>query len=378
MGSGLGVGAGPGVGPGGVLHLAGPILGERVEPEAWVVDGRITLQRPPGAAAQVAGYVVPGLVDAHCHIGLADAGATDLAAAEAHAVADRDTGVLLIREPGNVMDTHWTEPRADLPRIIRAGRHIARLGRYLRGFAVDVADPGGLPAEMARQARAGDGWVKIVADWIDRSMGADAVVAPLWPAEVLRDGIAAAHEAGARVMAHAFSHAAITPLLDAGVDSIEHGTGMDADHIAEAAARGIPVTPTLLQVENFAAFAAAAGGKYPAYAAQMQEMYDRREAQIRAFWEAGIQLLPGSDAGGAIEHGRLPEELALWQRAGIPSAETVAFASWRARAFLGRPSLEESAPADLVVYRDDPRVDVAVLWQPAAVMLAGKLIAARA
>ncbi|BDZ61470.1 hypothetical protein GCM10025873_12610 [Demequina sediminis] len=114
-----------------------------------------------------------------------------------------------------------------------------------------------LPAVMAEEARAGDGWVKIIADWIDRDAGD---LTPLWPAGVLAEGIAAAHEAGARVTAHTFATESIDALLDAGIDCIEHGTGMTADHMAEAAARGIPVVPTLLQVANFEGYAAQGRG----------------------------------------------------------------------------------------------------------------------
>lgn len=358
-----------------MIHLTGPILGEEERREAWVVDGEITYERPVRpVTSSLEGFVVPGLVDAHAHIGLSHDGPTSLAAAEEHAIADRNSGVLLIREPGNLMDTAWAETRPDLPKILRSGRHIARAMRYQRGYAVDV-DPLELPAEMARQAAAGNGWVKIVADWIDRSKGSDAVIEPLWPSEVLRDGIAAAHEAGARVMAHSFSHAAIDPLIEAGVDSIEHGTGMDTDQMAEAARRGIPVTPTMLQIENFAEFAAQAGNKYPVYSEQVMGMYQRRFAQLNDFFAAGIQLLPGTDAGGTIPHGLLPRELALWQEAGIAPSEIIAMASWRARRFLGAPSLEEGAPADLVVYATDPRTDTATLARPRAVVLRGLAVA---
>lgn len=355
-----------------VLHLPGPVLGPAGPGPAWVEDGRITYAPPSGIVTRtVEGWVLPGLVDVHCHIGLGADGGVDRATAETQALADRATGVLLVRDAGVPVDTRWIDARADLPRIIRAGRHIARSRRYLRNFAVELDDVAQLPQEMARQARAGDGWVKIVADWIDRSLGADAVITPLWPADVLADGVAAAHEAGARVTAHAFSHAAIGPLLDAGIDDIEHGTGMDADHIAEAARRGIPVTPTLLNVDNFSEYAAAGAPKYPAYADQMLAMHRRGEEQVRAFHEAGVQLLPGSDAGGVLDHGLIPAELARWVDAGVDAAAVVALGSWKAREFLGVEAPAEGARADLVLYPADPRADIAVLARPSAVLLGG-------
>lgn len=358
-----------------VLHLSGPVLGPHGPREVWVVDGRITYAEPSVPASEtLPGWVLPGLVDVHCHIGLGEGGGVDRETAEAQALTDRATGVLLVRDAGVPVDTRWIDDRADLPRIIRAGRHIARPKRYLRNFAVELDDERDLPAEMARQARAGDGWVKIVADWIDRSAGVDSVLTPLWSAEALADGVAAAHENGARVTAHTFSHAAIGPLLDAGIDCIEHGTGMDTDHIAEAARRGIPVTPTLLNVDNFTAYAEAGAPKYPAYAAQMLAMHERREDQLRAFVDAGVQLLPGSDAGGVLDHGLIPAELARWVEAGVPAEKVIAFGTWEAREFLRAGTLAEGDSADLVIYPADPRGDIGVLARPDAVVLRGQIV----
>lgn len=368
----------------GALELTGPVLTPGgLRGPAWVVDGVITYERPLLPATQVLdGVVLPGLVDVHCHIGLGAAGAVDRATAVAQGQADLAAGVLLVRDAGSPADTSWVHARGDMPQLIRSGRHIARPKRYLRGYAVELDDVRLLPEEVARQARAGDGWVKLVADWIDREVGD---LTPLWPTDVLRDAVAAAHDNGARVTAHAFSHEAIDPLLEAGIDSIEHGTGMDADQIAEAAARGIPITPTMIQVDNFAAFAAAGGAKFPAYAARMERMYAHRDAQLAAFVDAGVQLLPGSDAGGTLPHGLMPGELARWVAGGVDPALAVEFATWRARDFLRRGPLadavgkisvlEEDDPADLVVYESDPRARIAALRQPRAVLRAGQLSA---
>ena len=361
------------------LHLTGTVVvGDGAElDEVWVVDGRLTLDPPAGPARTVEGWVLPGLVDVHCHIGLGPGGAVTVEEAEVQARTDRDAGTLLVRDAGSPLDTRWVQDRPDLPRLIRAGRHLARPRRYLRHFGRELADVAELPRAMAEEAASGDGWVKIVADWIDRSEGADSDLRPLWPADVLAEGVAAAHEAGARVTAHTFSREAVDDLLDAGVDGIEHGTGMTADHIAEAARRRIPVTPTLLQVGSFAAIADQAGAKYPVYAARMRAMHERRYAQVRAFHEAGVPLLMGSDAGGTIAHGTLPAEVAEVVRAGVPTEDAVAAASWRAREVLGVPGVSDGAPADVVVYAEDPREDVAALTRPTAVVLGGEVVRTR-
>lgn len=361
----------------GVLHLRGTVVldDDREVGECWVVDGRLTLARPAAPVdAVLEGWVLPGLVDVHCHVGLGPGGAVDVATSTAQAVADRDAGTLLIRDAGSPADTRWVHGRADLPDLIRAGHHLARPKRYLRHFARELDDVRDLPGVVAEEAAYGDGWVKVIADWIDRSEGEGADLRPLWPDDLLAEAVGRAHARGARVTAHTFAREAIPGLLAAGVDCLEHGTGLDAAQIDEVARRGIAVTPTMLQVANFEAIAAQAV-RYPVYAAHMRRMFARRYEHVREMYDAGVRLLVGTDAGGTIAHGMLPAEVAEMVRAGVPAADAVAAASWRTRAYLGRPGIEEAAPADVVVYAADPREDVAVLAHPSAVVLRGAIVA---
>ncbi|GIG28021.1 amidohydrolase family protein [Cellulomonas marina] len=359
-----------------VLHVRGRVLldDERVLDELWVVDGRVTTTRParePDAVLE--GWALPGLVDVHCHIGLGADGAVDRATACAQAEADRDAGVLLVRDAGSPADTAWVHDEEDLPRLLRAGRHLARPKRYLRHYARELDDVADLPAAAAEEARRGDGWVKLVADWIDRDLGAAGDLRPLWPRDVLAEAVAAAHAAGARVTAHTFATEALDDLLDAGIDCLEHATGADARQMDRIAAAGVPVTATLLQVAQFEAIAAQAT-RYPVYAARMRAMHGRRHQHVRDLHEAGVRVLVGTDAGGTIGHGRIVEEMAEMVAAGLPAADVVASASWRTRAWLGVPGLEEGDPADLVVVPADPRHGVEVLAAPSAVVLRGRRV----
>ena len=76
----------------------------------------------------------------------------DESASEKQALTDRDAGTLLLRDAGSPSDTRWIDDREDLPRIIRAGRHIARTKRYLRNYAHEI-EPGDLAAYVRREAR---------------------------------------------------------------------------------------------------------------------------------------------------------------------------------------------------------------------------------
>src|SRR2546421_8969900 len=350
------------------LHVRGVVLPDGEEHDLWIVNGRIRTERVPGAETVVdGGYLVPGLVDAHCHIGLA---ADDLGAAETQALTDRDAGTLLIRDCGSPMDTRPLQERLDLPRIVRAGRHVARPRRYLKDIGVEVEDPELLPAVVAEQAANGDGWVKLIGDWIDRDLGD---LAPLWPDDVLTEAIKVAHEAGARVTAHVFGEDALPGLIAAGIDCLEHGTGLSAELITELAGRGTALVPTLINIELFPEIAKGAG-KYPTYAAHMLSLHAGGRDMIGAAIEAGVPVYVGTDAGGGIDHGRIVDEIHALHRAGMSREHALGAASWTARGWLGWSGIEEGSAADLLAFDHDPRSDLDTLRTPKRIILRGRVI----
>jgi imidazolonepropionase-like amidohydrolase len=354
------------------LRFAGPVLPDGEVRDVYVVGGRITYERPVGASTVAEGWIVPGLVDAHCHIGLGEDGAISDSQAEAEAILDRDAGALLIRDCGSPLDTAWMQQRGDLPRLIRAGRHIARTRRYLRNFA-DEVEPEGLAAAVAREAQRGDGWVKLVGDWISREAGD---LAPSFSAEAFSQAIAVAHQHGARVTAHCFGHDVLPGLLEAGIDCIEHGTGLTEDLIATMATRGVALVPTVMQLDKFPGYASAGRAKFPRYAATMTDLHARRRATIMAAYEAGVALYAGTDGGGVARHGNLAGEVIAMAELGIRARDALGAASWRARSWLGwNAGLAEGDPADFVVYSTDPLADLQVLRAPARVVLRGNVVA---
>jgi imidazolonepropionase-like amidohydrolase len=355
------------------LHLSGVVLPEGEHRDVWVRDGRFTFEPVAGAeTVSRGGWLLPGLVDAHCHVGIASGGGhvEDLAAAREQALTERAAGVLALRDCGSPVDTRELDEQLDLPRILRAGRHISAPRRYIPGLAVEV-EPADLAAEVRTQARRGDGWVKLVGDWIDRGLGD---LGPEWPREALDAAIAAAHEEGARVTAHTFGTAALPDLVAAGIDCIEHGTGLTEELIGEMATRGTAVVPTLVNVENFPGFAAAGEEKFPAYASTMRRLYANSGAVVRAAFDAGVPVFAGTDAGGGIAHGVIADEVRALHAAGLPAEAAVAAASWSARAWLGLPCIEEGAPADVVVYETDPRADLDTLQRPQRMVLRGRVV----
>lgn len=361
-----------------VLHLRGPLLlgPEQEVSEAWAVDGRIRHERPELSAGaevtEVEGFVVPGLADLHCHIGIGDGGGgISLEEARAQARTDLATGVTLVRDAGSIIDTAPLQSEPGMPRIIRAGRHIARTRRYLIGYAHEV-DPEDLAATVAAEAERGDGWVKLVGDWIDREHGD---LTPTWSAADFRAAADAAHAHGARITTHTFDEATLPLALDAGFDCLEHATGLSDETIARAASAGVPVVTTLVNVGEFEQYASQGERKFPAYAAHMRRLRAARYERTRNAHDAGVPLLVGTDAGGVLGHGIIHDELDELAAAGLDPLAILQAASWGPRAFLGVPGLEDGAPADLVVVAEDPRRDHRALRDPRRVIVGGAIVA---
>ena len=349
------------------LHVTGQDAATGAAVDLWL-SGGIFVPGPIADAVELRGWTLPGFVDAHCHIGYSEAGAVTLEQAEEQARTNLTAGVLAIRDCGSPIDTRPLTDRDDLPILVRAGRHIARPKRYIRDLGVDLDDPADLPAEVRRQIAYGGGWIKLVGDWIDRDTGE---LAPLWPDAVLREAIELAHDAGCRVTAHVFGENALPGLLAGGIDCIEHGTGLTDETIGIMADRGVHLVPTMINIANFPMFADAAT-RFPAYAGHMRELYRRSDSTFGAAAEAGVSLHAGTDAGGYIQHGRIVDEIVELSRI-LPARRALDAATHAARQWLGLGAQDLGDSADLMVFADDPALDLQMLRRPVAIIRAGTI-----
>ncbi len=355
------------------LHVRAVALPAEVERDLYVVGDRLTFEPTAGAETVVrSGWALPGLVDAHCHIGLLPSGAADsLPVAKELAMVNRAAGTLTIRDAGSPLPYAGLDDDPDMPRLLRAGQHIAPPKRYIPHLCVDATGPE-LPAAVAAQARAGNGWVKLVGDWIDRDAGD---LGANYDRESLTAAVKAAHDVGARITAHTFSEAALPDLLAAGLDCVEHGTGLSADQLDAMAAAGTALVPTMINIETFGDIADKAQAKFPAYADHMRRLMHGFPAVVAAAYEAGVSIFAGTDAGGGIDHGLIAQEIRRLHAAGMSTVDALAAGSWRAREWLGLPGLVEGGLADLVVYDTDPRLDLGVLAAPSRIILRGRIVA---
>ncbi len=353
------------------LKFRGPVLPDGEPRDLYVVDGVVTYEKPSSAELVSEGWIVPGLVDAHCHVGLDENGAVPEDVQEQQAITDRDAGALLLRDCGSAADTSWIHGRDDLPRLVRAGRHIARTRRYIRNYAHEI-EPDDLSEYVAQEARRGDGWVKLVGDWIEREAGD---LTPSWPRAALDEAMRTAHEHGARVTAHVFGEHALPDLIGAGIDCIEHGTGLSTDLIDLMVQNGVALVPTVKQLDNFPKYAEAGRERFPSYAVHMLALHQRRREVIGAAYEAGVAIYAGTDAGGVLPHGLIGEEVLELATYGLTPEDALGAASWRARSWLGRDdNLAEGTTADFVVFDRNPLEDLSVLLEPKRVVLRGTVV----
>lgn len=350
------------------VRFSGTVLPDGERRDVYVVDGSVTYEPVPDATLVARdAWMVPGLVDAHCHVGLTVHGGATEEEIEQQAIADRDAGALTLRDCGVPVDTRWVDHRHDLPQIIRHGRHIARPKRHTRDIGAEV-EPDELVATVEHEIAHGDGWVKLVGDWIDRDLGD---IAPLWPFAELEAAIARAHELGARVTAHVFGEDALPDLIAAGIDCIEHGSGMSPEVIGVMAERHIALVPTLINIARFPEIAEK-GHRFPKYADHMRSLHRTVYERVREAYEAGVPIYSGTDAGSEVVHGRIADEVLALRGAGLSAYDALGSASWRARDWLGVPDgLTEGSAANFVVYGADPFVDLTALRHPSYVVLRG-------
>jgi imidazolonepropionase-like amidohydrolase len=325
----------------------------------WIDEAGRAHDRPLADAEGLpGGYVLPGLVDAHAHpaIGAGADGpvALDVAAARGNLIAWAQSGITLVRDagsPGGLSLDLGHQPA--MPALQVAGRFLAPAGRYfpeLLGSPVEEAE---LVACALGEISRGATWVKVIADFPNLAAGT-AQAEPTYQLDMIARLTAAAHDAGARVAAHT-TMAGAGPLVAAGIDSVEHGTGLDEETVREMARRGTAWTPTL------GATLAGRDSAPPVRRRQLANLEERLAYLLPLAVALGVPVLAGTDVVGSI-----PAEVGLLARSGLEPSQALAAASVWPRQFLGAP-----ATADIVTYRHDPREDPDQLANPAAVVAGG-------
>ena len=225
-----------------------------------------------------------------------------------------------------------------------------------------------LPEAAAEEARASGSWAKVIGDTPIPGPG----LTRTFSAAALVEAAARVHAVGGRIAIHCAVPDVIHDAIEAGFDSLEHGSFLRLDQVQDVAARGIAWVPTCSIDGMIRGIARDAG--WPEHDVRaIDQALDRQPEVLREAARAGVTVLAGTDAGMG-PHGLIRHEVELMLAAGLDAQTALGAASWTARAWLGLPGIEEGAPADLVAFREDPRDDPRTLADPALILLEGQLI----
>jgi imidazolonepropionase-like amidohydrolase len=188
---------------------------------------------------------------------------------------------------------------------------------------------------------------------------------PQLTVEEMRAGVEEAHKAGRKVAAHAYSIEAIGNALDAGVDSIEHGSFMDRDTAGRMRESGTYLVPTMSVYRAMSEGGPELGA--PEYIRRKtDEVLEASREAFRLALEAGVPVAAGTDCGApGHPHGTLPEELMLMVESGASPIQALRFGTSAAADLLGLGdevgSLEPGKRADLLAVDGDPTSEILAL-----------------
>ena len=368
-----------------------------IEDGAVVVeDGRIASVGParglpPNTVDLGDATLMPGLVDAHVHL-VWDA------SAEPHEVVEREShaltvlrcaknaglhlraGVTTVRDVGSADGLAVEIGRAvelgilSGPRVVAAGRAIAMTGGHGWFLGREADGPDAVRRAAREEIKAGASCIKLMA-----SGGvyghAEEPGSPQLTVEEMRPAVEEAHKAGRKAAAHAYSVEAINNALEAGVDSVEHGSFLDRETVGRMREQGTYLVPTM---SVYAAMAEKGPGLgSPEYITRKTaEVLEAGGEAFRLALEAGVPVAAGTDCGApGHPHGTLPEELRLMVEAGATPQQALRFGTSAAAELLGLGdevgALEPGKRADLLAVAGDPTLDILALGEVRLVLRDG-------
>jgi imidazolonepropionase-like amidohydrolase len=197
--------------------------------------------------------------------------------------------------------------------------------------------------------------------------------------------VEAAHDKGKLVRAHVVTKAAIMLCINAGVDIIDHGSGID-DEVAELAAkRNVFFLPSLYMA-SIAPHYYAPRGDSMAAEDRIAAWFDSAARKLARAQAIGVKFVVGDDFGSAITpHGDNGKELAVYvRRLGLDPLDVLGWATSNGAEMMRKGhefgTIEKGKLADLLVVDGDPVADIDLLGDPAnlaVVMQGGRFITNR-
>lgn len=352
-----------------------------------------TVRTPYGAEEVDLGdaTLLPGLVDCHTHL-CWGAEAVPHHWVEAHSSARlalrmaaqaRRTlaaGVTTIRDLGATgglsIDIGEAIAAGDLdgPLVVAAGQAIAMTGGHAAQIAVEVDGCDAVTAAVRAQLKRGAGCIKVMA-----SGGVygkrEHIDEPQLSVAEMTAAVTVAEHARLKVAAHAYTDVPINRALDAGVDSIEHGSFLNHATARRMADAGVYLVPTMTAYEVMTRQADAVHAP-PHIRRKTAQVREASRAATALALRLQVPLAAGSDSGGSGNtHGTFPEEARLLVECGADPAEAIRICSSAGAQLCGietdTGSLEPGKRADLLAVDGDLGNNISYLSRTRLVVKAG-------
>ncbi|HZX71423.1 MAG TPA: amidohydrolase family protein [Rhodanobacter sp.] len=272
------------------------------------------------------------------------------------------------------------------PHIFSAGQFIGTTGGHAdptNGFRWDLqGDPGprdgiiNSPADAWKAVRQhykdGADLVKIMPSGgvLDESSSSEN---PQMTLEEIKAVVAAAHDYGFTVAAHAHGAEAIRRAVLGGVDSIEHGTFMDAQDMKLMKEHGTWYVPTII-AGQFVMEKAKEGWYPPQVARKAEQVGPVIMATAGKAYKAGVKIAFGTDAG-VYPHGDNAKEFQYMVQAGMPPMFVLQAATTHAAELLHKSDqfgrIAVGRGADVIAVPGNPLDDITVMQHVSFVMKDG-------
>lgn len=351
-------------------------------------------------------FVMPGFIDSHVHLTFESSPTSRLDAVTKSTVDQAFDGVVFAKRTVRAGFTTVVDLGADPqainalrdatatgkvvgPRIIAAGGVAAHGGHGdIHGYRQEIIDLFRAPTlcsgadDCARAVRLavqqGADVIKTASTGGVMSNTAAGLGQQMSDAELVAI-VETAHRLGRKVAAHAHGTDGVNAALRAGVDSVEHGTYLDAESIRLFKAKGSYLVPTLLAGDTVARQAETADWMPAAVRAKARTVGPLMVDALRRAHEGGVRIAFGTDSA-VSKHGENAREFALMVKAGLTPLETIKSATVWAATHAGLESeigtLAAGKSADIVAVKGDPLTDVSTLETMGFVMARGVVVRA--
>lgn len=257
-----------------------------------------------------------------------------------------------------------------------SGKQITAWTSHFRGLGQETYGPFGMRRMVREQLYWGVDQIKIENSAPIRSVGR-SLAKSAFTLEEMSAAVDEAHSADLLVSVHARGIKPVEVAVEAGVDLICHGTGMDEKCIEMLLDKGIYVLPTLASPNpNPEPHIVAA--KSTRVIELLKETGRIQWESIRNAYKAGVKMALSTDAGGVgIKHGENAKEMLRMKEIGMSNFESLKAATSeaaKAMRFDKKGVLKEGYVADLVILNDNPLENLETVCSVAGVIKGGKVV----